>query len=529
MTDTTCNEVGPVNTLFFKHSLLILAIIIITIFFLLFGQTSIWFDEANYLVLAGAIREVGYPIWFDDPDKPSIFIDSPPGLLYLLSVFSTYVTADLLLIRLSNGLVFLLIAFLTLGIYIRRKGLDMILLSLTAIFCAVTYFFIVELVQVRMDLPLAALTFSVLILVALAEEELKEHYERKLKALANWRLFLTIALLIFASSLLFLMKYQAICVTACLFLSVVLYQDFRRLACWLPLIAHISGIAIGMLLLLAMVISNPFVPAAEVFDHIAFDFNRAASLPFVTAYYPSRIVAVIEGIFPKIIIPAIIFGDAMATIRSKSGLDPLLRLSLLMVVIVIAFNLAVHRIPGGGGRYMIQAVPPLGYLTAHAVNSLLRARRRWYVLIVACMLTVHALLNIKVGGGGPERSTAWLDDLVGPFGRVDAGKVVAANVAPLLRSEEILLLGGKQSRVIPYWLNRPVGYGYLYGYLDMDPIRAESLLNQKGPRRVGALVFFGEEKPRFEEWSRVEALLARDFVRARVENVPGWTVYRRND
>src|SRR5262249_35381574 len=225
MTDITSNEVGSASTSYLRYSFLVLAIMIIAAFFLLFGQTSIWYDEANYLVLAGAIREVGYPIWFDDPDKPSIFIDSPPGLLYLISVFSTYVTTDLFLLRLSNGLVFLLIAFLTLGIYIRRKGLDMILLSSTAIFCAVTYFFIVELVQVRMDLPLAALTFSVLILVALAEEELKEHSERKLKALANRRLFLTIALLICASSLSFLTKYQAICVTACLFLSVVLYQD----------------------------------------------------------------------------------------------------------------------------------------------------------------------------------------------------------------------------------------------------------------------------------------------------------------
>src|SRR5262245_13811725 len=519
MTCNICSGAGSATSLLWTYFVLLLAIALIVAFLICFGRTPIWFDEANYLVIAGAIRETGYPIWFSNPDKPTFFIDSPPGLLYLVSYFSKYVTNDLFLVRLANSAVFALIAFLSLTIYIYKQGLDAILLSVTALFCAITYFFVIELVQVRMDFPLAALSFMTLILVALAEEELKENAEG---ALTNRRLMLTLSLLICASSLLFLTKYQAICVTACLFLSVVLSQDFRRLAVWLPLIAHISGLAIGMLLLLGLVISNPFVPGAEVFDRIVFNFK-----PHVTEYNPSRIVAVTKEIFPKIIIPAIIFGSAMATIGCKSGRDPLFRLSLLMVVIVVTFNFAVHGIPAAGHYYMIQAALPLGYLTAHAVNSFLQARRRWYVLIVACMLTVHALLNIKVGGGDPQRSTNWLDDLVGPFGRVDVGKVVAANIAPLLRSEELLLLGGNQSLVIPYWLNRSLGYGSLF---HMDPLRAESLLDQKGPRRVGALVFFGEEKLRSKEWSRVEALLARDFVRlARVENAPGWTVYHRND
>jgi hypothetical protein len=102
MTDMTRNEVSPVNTLFLRYIYLVLAIIIIAAFFLLFGQTSVWFDEANYLVIAGAIRETGYPIWFGDPDKPSIFIDSPPGLLYLINIFSTYVTNNLFLGRVDK-------------------------------------------------------------------------------------------------------------------------------------------------------------------------------------------------------------------------------------------------------------------------------------------------------------------------------------------------------------------------------------------------------------------------------------------
>ena len=524
MTDMTRNEVGPVNTSFLSYIYLVLAITIIAVFFLLFGQTSVWFDEANYLVIAGAIRETGYPIWFGDPDRPNIFIDSPPGFLYLLSIFSTYVTNDLFVVRLSNGLVSLIISFSALFIYIRRKGLDMILLSVTALFCAVTYFFIVELVQVRMDLPLAALTFLILILAALAEEEFKEHSERNLKTLVNRRLFLTLALLICASALLFLTKFQAVCVTACMFLNVLLCQDFRRLASWLPLIAHIIGGVIGILVLVVLMISNPLVPGAEVFDRLAYDVGRVA--PFSSVLNLSGILAVSKQIIPKVIVPAIFIGVVQSKISNKYGADPLVRLSVLMIVIVVAFNIAVYRMPTAGHYYMIQAALPLGYITAKSFNSILQAHRRWHVLILTFVLTFHALLNVQFGGGGPERSTNWLKDLMGPAGRLDASKVVAADVAPSLRSKELLLLGWNQARVVPYWLNRPVLYGYLF---DMDPIRAESLLDQKGPRRVGALVFFGEEKLRSREWSRVEALLARDFVRARVENAPGWTVYRRND
>ena len=437
MTDMTRNEAG--NTLFLRYIYLVLAIMIIAAFFLLFGQTSVWYDEANYLVIAGAIQETGYPIWFGDPDKPKIFIDSPPGLLYLISIFSTYVTNDLFVIRLSNSLISLVIALFALFIYIRRKGLDVILLSVTALFCAVTYFFIVELVQVRMDLPLAALTFLVLILAALAEEGFKEHSERNLKALANRSLFLTLALLICASALLFLTKFQAVCVTACLFLNVLLCQDFRRLASWVPFIAHITGGVIGILLLVILMMSNPFVPGAEVFDRVAYDFYRV--IPLSSSFSARRILNVFQEVMPKVIVPAILLWLVKDRL-SIYGKDPLVRLSVLMIVTVVAFNIAVYRMPTAGHYYMIQAALPLGYITAQSFNSFLQeAHRWWHVLILPCVLTFHALLNVQFGGGGPERSTNFLKDLMGPTGRLDASKVVAANVAPALGPEELLLLG----------------------------------------------------------------------------------------
>jgi hypothetical protein len=528
MTDITRDEVGPLYTSYIGYISFFSAIIIFVAFFLLFGHTSIWYDEANYLVIAGAIREIGYPIWFGDPDRPRIFLDSPPGLLYLMSVFSTYVSTNLFLLRLSNSVIFVVVGFLSLLVYIRKKGLDIMLLSITALFCAFTYFFIVEFVQVRMDLPLAALSFLVLVLAALAEFELKERSERKQ---LNRKLFSTLALLLCASALSFLMKFQAICLTACLFLHVLLSQDFRRFASWLPLVAHIAGSVIGLLVLVVLVMSNPFVPGAAALHHIAHNLERLAGPSSSLLLDASQSIAVFKSILPKVIVPAMIFGVVKVTTSSEYGRDQLFRLSVLMTVVVVAFNMAVHRMPAAGGYYMIQAAIPLGYILAQSFWSLLRANRLWAVLILTCALIFHAILNFQFGGGGPQRSTSWFKDLAGPAGRLDGGKLVAANVAPSLRSEELLLLDGpNQSRMVPYWLNRSDRYGYLF---DMDPIRAESLLYQRGPRRVGALVFFGDDtfaKLNSREWSRVEALIARDFVRSmRVENAPGWIVFRRSD
>jgi hypothetical protein len=89
-----------------------------------------------------------------------------------------------------------------------------------------------------------------------------------------------------------------------------------------------------------------------------------------------------------------------------------------------------------------------------------------------------------------------------------------------------------QNGGIPYWLNRSsLDYAYL---LDIGPQKAESLLEQEGPRRVGSVIFFGQEsllRLRSREWAGVDALLAQDFVRSlQVENAPGWTIYlRRHD
>src|SRR5262245_45157135 len=178
MTTNICTGAGSATSLLWTYFVLLLAITLIVAFLVCFGHAPVWYDEANYLVIAGAIRETGYPIWFSDPDKPAFFLDSHPALLYLVSYISKYITNDLFLIRLANSALFALLAFLSLTIYIQKQALDAILLSVTALFCAITYFFVIELIQVRMDFPLATLSFMTLILVALAEEELKENAER---------------------------------------------------------------------------------------------------------------------------------------------------------------------------------------------------------------------------------------------------------------------------------------------------------------------------------------------------------------
>ena len=183
---------------------------------------------------------------------------------------------------------------------------------------------------------------------------------------------------------------------------------------------------------------------------------------------------------------------------------------------------------------MIQAALPLGYIYAWSFNSVLHTRRVGAIVAMVVALAFHSILNFEVGWGLPQRfGYGWMD-LVGPIGRLDQGKLVAASLAPFLRPDEMLLLDSwhYQNGGIPYWLNRSsLDYAYL---LDIGPEKAESLLEQEGPRRVGSVIFFGQEsllRLRSREWAGVDALLAQDFVRSlQVENAPGWTIYlRRHD
>ena len=507
---------------------LVSAILIIVVFFFLFGHTSLWYDEANYLVLSAAIKETGYPIWFWDPDVPKVFFNSPPGLLYFISILLKWVSSELFWLRAIYSALFVSIPFIALWVYIRKQNLSLFLLSVTALYFAVSNYFIMELVQIRMDLPLASLSFLALLLVACVERKLKERAEPE-ESKNQW-LGLWLALLALVSALSFLTKFQAVCLTGTLMLNVLVARpDFCRLGSWLPLIAHLAGVAIGLLVLVFFVMSSPVEPGVHT---LSSTFNNSLKRIFLVGGSGVSFLVTARNVALMVILPATVFAIACAAGSIDWRNDRLLRLCVLMAVVVVTFNLAVFRMPGGGDYYMIQAAIPLGYILARSYSSLFRVQRATAILALVALLTFHAVLN-AVAGRGTGSLQRWdhgVLDLVGAAGRQDTGSLVAANIAPYLQPEEILLLDDweDQSRFIPYWLDRSDRYGYLFS---MDPIRAENLLQREGPRSVGALVFLGESylaRLASEEWSGVAAQLARHFVRApQVGSASDWTIYLR--
>jgi len=502
---------------------LVSTIVIVAAFFIFFGHTSIWYDEADYLTISAAIKQTGYPFWFwDNPDKPSIFLNSPPGLFYVISTLPR-LTDDLFFLRAVYATLFSVPPFIALLLYIRKRRIDLFVFYVTALYCAVTWYYVVELVQIRMDLPLASLSFLALLLVAHAEDQ---------QGSANRRQWQTLALLVVVSALSFLIKYQAVCLTATLILSVVSRQDFQRQASWLPLTAHLAGAAIGMFVLVLLVMSNPMVPGMDVLTHTLSDNLARIGAQWTSFNEFEKIFEIVKNVLPMVIVTAVVFVMASSAGSIDWKDDRLLRLCVLMALVVVAFNIAVHRFPGAGDYYMTQAAIPLGYVFARSFGSLLHVKRSGArLLALVALLTLHAMLNVQLGWGSQQRWVYGLKDLLGTAGRLDAPKLVAANLAPFLRPDDVLLLDRWQSQslAIAYWLNRSDRYTYL---LQMDPIEAENLLERKSPGRVGALVFFGEEAQATlasnERWSGVEALLARDFVRSpQVQNAPDWTVYLR--
>jgi hypothetical protein len=491
--------------------ILIFAVALIAIFLLLFGHTSVWFDEANYLQISRELSITGYPFW-PDVDKPRLFLDSPPGLLYAISFINGVVGDNLFFLRIVYSVTCVAIPFIALFLYIRMTNLGLLLLSVTLLFCSMTFYYIRELVQIRMDLPLAALSFVALLLVATWEEQ-SQHRE----SASKW---VTLGVLCGISALAFFTKYQAVCLTGTLGLYTV-FRNPRLLASWLPLIAHLFGAAIGILAVVILV--KPGVAALLLYVFEMVDIHgvlKVNSLIDERGHW-----SVFKKIIPMVAVPAVVFKIVNCKSRNWKN-EPLLLLCVLMVLVVIAFNLAVHRGPGAGHYYMTQAALPLGYIYAWSFNCVFHARRVGAIAAMVAALAFHSIINVNVAGGSPQRwGYGWMD-LVGPGGRLDQAKLVAASLAPSLGPDEVLLLDdwGYQNAAVPYWLNR-VRYRYLN---TMDPIRVEKLLEQKGPHRVGAVIFRGQDTHtllRRPEWAEVDALLSREFVRLQVENAPDWIIY----
>jgi hypothetical protein len=492
--------------------ILIFAVALIAIFLLLFGHTSVWFDEANYLQISRKLSITGYPFWPDPGlDKPRLFLDSPPGLLYAISFINGVVGDNLFFLRIVYSVTCVAIPFIALFLYIRMMNLGLLLLSVTLLFCSMTFYYIRELVQVRMDLPLAALSFVALLLIATWEEQ-SQHRQ----SASKW---LTLGVLCGISALAFFTKYQAVCLTGTIGLYTV-FRNPRLLASWLPLIAHLFGAAIGILAV--VILLNDI---AALLLHVFKTADTHGVLKVNSLIDEQGHWSVFKKIIPMVAVPAVVFTIVNRGSRNWKN-EPLLLLCILMVLVVIAFNLAVHRGPGAGHYYMTQAALPLAYIYAWSFNCVFHARRVGAIAAMVIALAFHSIINVNVAGGSPQRwGYGWMD-LVGPVGRLDQAKLVAASLAPSLGPEEVLLLDDWDAAV-PYWLNR---LRYSYDLNNMGPIRVEKLLEQRGPHRVGAVILRAQNTLtllRRPEWAEVDALLSREFVRLRVENASDWTIYVR--
>jgi hypothetical protein len=445
-------------------------------------------------------------------DKPRLFLDSPPGLLYAISFINGIVGDNLFLLRIVYGVTCVAIPFIALLLYIRMMNLGLLLLSVTLLFCSMTFYYIRELVQVRMDLPLAALSFVALLLVATWEEQ-SQHRE----SASKW---LTLGVLCGISALAFFTKYQAVCLTGALGLYTI-FRNPRLLASWFPLIAHLLGAAIGILAVLILV--KPGIAALLMYVFEMLDVHGVSKINSLIDEQGHW--SVFKKIIPMVAVPVVVFTMVNWGSRNWKN-EPLLLLCVLMVLVVIAFNLAVHRGPGAGHYYMTQAALPLAYIYAWSFNCLFNARRVGAIAAMLAALTFHSIINVNVAGGSPERwGYGWMD-LVGPVGRLDQAKLVATSLAPSLGPEEVLLLDDWDAAV-PYWLNH---LRYSYNLNNMGPVRAEKLLEQRGPNRVGAVIIRSQDTLtllRRSEWAEVDAMLSREFVRLRVENAPDWSIHVR--
>src|SRR5262249_40812358 len=181
--------------------LLVPSIVIVFIFLLACLRAPLWNDESSYLTLAASIKSTGYPVWFWDPDKPELFLNSPPAILYFISFLPTWISSDVVWMRILFSMLFGLVPFAFLAIRAFRTGASLFPIYATALFAACSGFFLMELIQVRFDLPLACLSCLVLVFYA----DATSGAERR-----GW-LWLSLSSVFVLSILSFLTKFQAVC------------------------------------------------------------------------------------------------------------------------------------------------------------------------------------------------------------------------------------------------------------------------------------------------------------------------------
>jgi hypothetical protein len=486
--------------------------VIVVIFLLMCARAPLWYDEANYLTLSESIRSTGYPVWYWVPEEPKLFLNSPPAVLYFISWLPTSISYNVVSMRLLFFLLFGLTPFVLLTIFALRKNVSLFPVSVTALFAACSGFFLMELIQVRFDLPLACLSCLVMAFYAHA-------VSRAGSAERNGWLWLSLFSLFALSVLSFLTKFQAVCLTGALFFDVMLTYllSKSRPVKWLAFCTHLAGIGLAIAILVWWSSSSEYATDAALSNTLKFSiFDR-----IIPSHDLKKEIIILSSvakeILVKTIVPMTVLLIACALGRIDWG-EHLLRLSVLITLMVVAFDLGVYRMPGAGDYYMIMAVIPLGYILGRSFESLYEFfQRASAVWVLAVLLILHGILNV------PPVTRAFVPDV---------DRLAAEQIARVLRSEDILLLDDEsQARAIPFLLHRSDRYGFLL-YKDMDVARAENLLQRDAVGRVGALVFTEQSlaKLNSEKWSVVAQLIERKFFRAsQMGSFPRLVVFLRRD
>ena len=474
-------------------------------FLLISLRAPVWYDEANYLTLARSIRDTGYPIWFWVPDRPQLFVNSPPVLLYFIAFLTKWVSSDVVTLRIVFAALFGLAPLLLLASRAPKNGGSLFAVAIAATFAACSGFFLMELIQLRMDLALAGESCIAVMLFVAAT--CPAQTDRPLVALV---------LLFGISALAIVTKYQAVCLTAALVVDAALawFLSGRRSVPWAALFAHLAGVATG-LVVLSLWASHSDVGAgtaalsgavnANIFDRILPRGHLAGEV-VTLANVAKRVVAM-----TAIPLTMVAIASALGRIDWRENL---LRLFVVLAAVVAAFNLAVYRLPGAGDFYLVQAAIPLGYVLGRSIESLLGLSRSCAaVRVLAPVLIAHAVLNV------PPVTRA-----IQP--KVD--RAIAEEIAPSLHPDDVLLLGDEtQSRAIPYWLQRHDRYGYLFY---MGAAEAADLLQRDGAGKVAAMVLpdGSSAKLMTPEWSKAAAVIEREFsLMPQTADTHGQQVYLR--
>ena len=412
-------------------------VVIVLAFLILCVHAPLWYDEANYLTLSAAIGTLGYPVWYSIPNNPVLFQTSPPAILYFISFLLSWISSDIVVLRILFAMLFGVTPLVFLAVRAGRKGKSLFPICVAGLFAGSSGVFLMELVQLRFDLPLACLSCLVLVMFV-------DGFDRSHQTAVQGRRWLLPACLLILSALAFLTKLQAVCLTAALCLDVALAYLFfeRRAVRWREFLVHLTGLALAIIAMVWWSTASGYASSGATLSHtIQWNiFDRILPGRSVT-----QEIIIFSGVAKQatmlIVVPIALLLIASA-LRKLDWTDRLLRLFVLMIAAVVAFNLVLYRLPGAGNYYMVQAIIPLGYVLGRSLASLHKSifQRSPAITALFALLILHGVLNL------PPVTRA-----IQP----DRDRMVAEKIAPILRSEDLLLLDDeRQSRAIPYLLDR---------------------------------------------------------------------------